>query len=235
MSFEWPTVRPRALGSQVTAHFERLIASGELKAGDKLPPERQIAEALDVSRTTVRDGLYELALKGVIDRRPGRGAVIQEPSSNSTNMLGIFDESARQLLEVVDLREAFEPAVAGRAAERATPADLARLTEILAASHPDLSPEESASLDREFHLQIAVASQNSLLVSLANVTADWLQDVRTESHQTRTGRAESCAGHREILDAISKRDADRAHLAMAEHVLGIGRLVKDRRSGTGKP
>ncbi|RIJ76451.1 FadR family transcriptional regulator [Nakamurella silvestris] len=150
-------------------------------------------------------------------------------------MLGIFDESARQLLEVVDLREAFEPAVAGRAAERATPADLARLTEILAASHPDLSPEESASLDREFHLQIAVASQNSLLVSLANVTADWLQDVRTESHQTRTGRAESCAGHREILDAISKRDADRAHLAMAEHVLGIGRLVKDRRSGTGKP
>ena len=211
-------LKTQSLGSQVTAFFEARMTAGALQPGDRLPSERGIAELLDVSRVSARQGLYELELRGLIERRHGRAATVIGPSVAKQNLLGVFSQEEREIAEVIDLRQSFEPSVAMRAAERATPANLDVLTKILEKSSAELSVEESVRLDREFHRQIAIASQNSLLETLIVTTADWMQNVREKSHKTYAGRDESIRGHRRILDAITSRDPVAAEQAMRDHI-----------------
>jgi GntR family transcriptional repressor for pyruvate dehydrogenase complex len=217
----------RRVGADVAAFIERLISSSELSPGDRLPTEREIAASLQVSRSSVRDAMSELALKGVVDRKPGRGTIIVEPTGASRQLRDMFDHERREVFQVVDLRRVIEPAIAERAAERATPGDLVHMEEVLrlAEAGGALSPAESLRLDQEFHLAVARGAQNDLLATLLVSTAEQLHKVRAKSHATKAGRNASLKGHRLILAAIQQRDAAAARDAMSSHLLDIGELV----------
>ena len=230
MTIDWSglNVRNRHVSAEVTGHLERLIVSGELPPGAKVPPEREVAERLGVSRSSVREAMHELTLKGLIERKPGRGTIVVGPGEGAARLLGMLSEAGRRLLEVTDLRQVVEPSVAGRAASRATPADLARLEDVLSRSMPaaELSSEQSLRLDEEFHLLVARAAQNGLLSALAEQIAEWMHDVRLTSHTSAKGRLASLAGHREIYAAIRASDPEAAEAAMTRHIADISSVIE---------
>lgn len=213
------------VGDEVSAYLERQIALGELAPGQKIPPEREIAETLGVSRNSVRDAMQELAHKGLVERRRGRGTVVLDSGAGASRLYGAMEETERTVAQAIDLRQAIEPAIAERAAIRATPASLLQLERVLGASHPGLSSSESVRRDYEFHLLIAQAAQNPLLAMLITTTEEWLGDVRRSSHSTRAGRSAAVAGHRRIYQAVAVNDPDAARMAMIEHLNEVSRFM----------
>lgn len=233
-TIDWSGVNTRgvSVSTEVAAYLERLVHAGELAPGDRLPPEREIAQRLGVSRASVRDAMHELALKGLAERRPGRGTVVLDKGDHVSPLLGALSQPRRRLVEVADLRQVCEPSVAERAAERATRGDLLRLDDTLRRSSPDLGVTAAVKLDEEFHSQVAQATQNPLLVALVDVMHDWLRDFRRSSHSTRKGRSASIDGHRRIYQAVTAGDQEEAYAAMRDHIADIARLVDDNEKGT---
>ncbi|WP_084144883.1 FadR/GntR family transcriptional regulator [Amycolatopsis jejuensis] len=230
MAIEWSGagLRPSSMSTEVAAYLEQLIVTGEIQVGEKVPPEREIAAKLGVSRSTVRQAMHELTLKGLTDRKPGRGTVVLGPGASVGSLLGALNQAEREPMQVTDLRQVVEPSVASRAALRATPADLRQLERACDEVREGISAAESVRLDEKFHLLVARATQNPLLVSMVEVMQDWLGELRRESHATASGRRSSHAGHRRILEAIRAGDPEAAEAAMHEHISGIGDLVAGR-------
>jgi GntR family transcriptional regulator, transcriptional repressor for pyruvate dehydrogenase complex len=228
VTIDWSDAGLKAsmVSTEVAGYLEQLILSGQVKPGDKLPPERDIADKLGVSRTSVRHAMVELTLKGLTDRKPGRGTTVLEPSPRVGELLGTMRQAERHMRHIVDLRQVIEPSIAERAAEGATENDLRRMALLLERSTPDLDPAESARLDEQFHEAVARATQNPLLTALVGLRREWLGVVREESHGTREGRSASIHGHRQILAAIEAKDSHGAMTAMSEHIKDIGLLVR---------
>ena len=228
-SFDWTSLNPRAvrLSESVAGRLEAMIVSGELAPGRKLPSERDLAALLGVSRGLVREAIHELALKGLVHRRQGRGTEVRGPfrSDFSGALIGYLTQTARDVTELLDFREALEPPIAARAAERATSVDVQRLHRISAALDAEGDPERAADLDAEFHHAIAVATRNNVLVKLVERSMELLNQTRRRNLQTPERRRMSRDAHRAILAAIEARDGDAAERAMTDHIRGVAALV----------
>lgn len=228
-ALDWPALAPRAvrLSESVAARIEELIHSGQIPPGGKLPSERQLAESLGVSRGLVREAILELALKGLVSRRQGRGTEVRGPhrSEFTGAIVGYLAEREREVLELLDFREALEPPIAARAAERATSADVQRLREIANALDAESDPERAADLDAGFHHGIALATRNHVLVNLVETSMEVLNQTRRHHLQTSERRQRSREGHRAIFAAIEAGDAEAAERAMIEHIRDVAALV----------
>ncbi|AZG44554.1 FadR/GntR family transcriptional regulator [Gordonia insulae] len=218
--------RGHTLSATASAYLEGMVLN-DLVPGDKLPPERVLAENLEVSRTTIREALRDLEQRRLVTRTPGRGTVVLPRSAKATQLLETMGDDAEES-HVAELRMLVEPQVAGLAADRATSSDLLQLEEILASTHAGLNPAESLAQDVAFHMQIARAARNPLLVSLCQLSSGWVQTVRARSHATRDGRRTSFIGHQEILRAVRNHDHDAATAAMTAHLDDVARLVERR-------
>lgn len=217
--------RGRTMSGEVGAYLERLIST-ELRPGDRLPPERALAERLDVSRTTVREAMRELEQRRLVERSPGRGTTVLAPPE-AARELGSLDAGGAEHADVAELRLLVEPQIAGLAALRATDTDLVLLEQTLAASHAGLTPAESLALDVRFHLELAAAARNPLLVSLCELTSTWVHDVRARSHTTRAGRRSSVEWHRRLYEAVAAGDAEEARRVMVAHLEVVSTLVAE--------
>ncbi|WP_199742334.1 FadR/GntR family transcriptional regulator [Streptomyces triticirhizae] len=213
--------RSRSVGAEVAAHLERLITSGELRAGDRLPAERDLAASLNVSRASLREAMFELESKKLIERHQGRGSVVAEQPEGVSQLYEGLSELDVEIANATELRDLVEPRIAQLAAVRAADSNLLSLEEVLARSHEELSPEESLALDVEFHTLLAHAAQNPLLVTLCTMTTDWTRRTRELSHRTLEGRRISVSGHRAIFDAVVARRAVPAGAAMERHLREI--------------
>ncbi len=221
-----PPIGRRApnLSTSVAAHLERLITTGELPPGSKLPPERELAVSMAVSRSSLREAMQELENKRLVERNPGRGTIVTEPSARVKTLFRLTDTQVEQD-NAAEVRLLIEPAIAALAAERATEANLVQLQSILGMSDPSLSPERSVELDVSFHLQLAHAAQNPLLTALLTMVTDWTLDLRRTSHSSKKSRRESIGGHQEIFDAIADGDPKRAKAAMESHLDQVRILI----------
>jgi GntR family transcriptional regulator, transcriptional repressor for pyruvate dehydrogenase complex len=226
---DWASLNPRAvrLSESVAARLEAMIVSGELAPGRKLPPERELARLLGVSRGLVREAIHELALKGLVHRRQGRGTEVRGPyrSEFTGAIVGYLTQSQRDVMELLDFREALEPPIAARAAERATSVDVRRLSRISAALEAESDPAKAADLDAQFHHAIALATRNHVLVMLVETSLEVLNQTRRENLQTPARLRTSRDAHRAILAAIEAGDADAAGRAMTDHIRGVAALV----------
>lgn len=217
--------RGRSVSGEVGAYLERLIDT-ELSPGDRLPPERELAAQLSVSRTSVREAMRELEQRRRVERTPGRGTTVLPKSQTSSDLEREFDVDIAELADVSELRLVIEPQIAGLAATRANDADLVLLEQTLAASHAGLTPQESLEMDIRFHTELAAAAGNPLLLTLCQLTNGWVHDVRARSHATRAGRRSSVEWHRTIFEAVSAHDAAAATQAMTDHLQTVERLLK---------
>jgi len=207
---------------QVVAQVRAMIARGELKPGDRLPAERELAKQLGISRPSLRAGLRALIGKGVLRSRHGAGTFVADGppalDSESLSLLAVlhgftFDHmfEARLVLEV---------SVAGLAAERATGDELATLAEELASMYATVDePQQYLIHDIRFHRAIAAASGNPILATLVEMVSAAMYDRRRETIERAHDFKESVTMHQRVYRAIRARRPDEARLAMRDHIV----------------
>ncbi|WAL68857.1 FadR/GntR family transcriptional regulator [Amycolatopsis cynarae] len=217
----------RTVSSEISAHLEKLIAVGELRPGDRLPAERELATVLGVSRASLREAMHELEAKHLIERRPGRGTSVLPAPEHVTRLYERISDAEHQLRDIAELRATVEPKLAELAAGRATAANLVELENVLRQPVAELAPEESLRLDLEFHLLLAAAAQNPLMSALNTLTSSWTSATRVLSHTTRHAREVSFRGHRAILAAVARGEAAGARDAMTRHLAEVAALTRD--------
>jgi GntR family transcriptional repressor for pyruvate dehydrogenase complex len=215
---EWAELAPTSLSlpAELATDIERLILAGELPPGAKLPPERELATTLGISRASIRDALRDLEMRGLLERTPDR------PSSwVGRALLRELDPRTRDLLEVMEVRSIIEPPMTARAALRATAREIARLQQLVESMSPELDAEEYAPLDLAFHQAIARCTHNQLLARVLEAVNPMTAVSRSDRLQSPERRVASIAGHRRILEALRAHDPEAASAAAAEHVTAV--------------
>ena len=226
---DFEVIRRNKVYEEVAQQIERLILK-KLRPGDKLPSERELAELLKVSRSSIRDAIRGLELMGMVEPRQGAGTIVREISSDAlvnpfSNALKRRRESVSELL---DFRKMLEPPLAARAATNVSAEEIAEMEEILVRQEIKLAKAESAvAEDSEFHYSVALASGNSVVLKVLDILMDLLRDTRERSLQVEGRPQKSIAGHRRILAAIKRHDAEGAKAAMRRHIEDVEEIVLD--------
>lgn len=221
------SIRRNKVYEEVARQLERMILK-KLHPGDKLPSERELAETLGVSRSSIRDAIRSLELVGLVEPRQGSGTVVREISADTVMnpLTNVLRHKVELVTELIDFRKMLEPPLAGRAATHATEEELAEMEEILRRQESKFRAGQLAiEEDSEFHYAIAMASGNSVVLKVLDVLMDLLRDTRERSLQTEGRPHKSLAGHRKILAAIKKRDAEAARAAMRRHIEDVEEIV----------
>jgi GntR family transcriptional regulator, transcriptional repressor for pyruvate dehydrogenase complex len=212
-----PLQRPR-LYEQVVDQIQAWIAQNGLEVGDRLPPERELASRLGVSRATVSQALVAMEVVGMVSVRHGDGVVLVEPAG-SAKVVNALRRHAQQLPEIIEAREALETKLAALAAGRRTESDLAAMDEALAFMERDIaSGGRGVEGDERFHAAVTAAGHSPLLARLMAEISDLIRETRISSLSQPERPVNSLRGHRKIADAIRAGDAEAAALAMQEHV-----------------
>lgn len=220
--------RPKLYTSVVEQILAR-IRSGALRPGSALPAERTLARQLHVSRNSLREALRVLEHAGVLDIRTGSGTYVTSDGGSNANLMRAQAAAAGEHspLDLIVARLAIEPVCAEHAALSHHPSDLAGI-EAIVADHTRRAQDEQdvADLGVAFHLAVAAASHNAAVLALERMILDWTRQ-ETSSKPKSEDRSGGCAApeflehHRQVLEAIKRRDARRAHQLMAMHMSAI--------------
>jgi GntR family transcriptional regulator, transcriptional repressor for pyruvate dehydrogenase complex len=230
---------------EVVGQLHQLIDAGKLKAGDRLPSERELAETFRVSRSSLREAIKTLENEGLVITRPGSGTFITAVNVEAIipSLASLLSRGKDALLDLFEMRCLVEPGIAALAAERATPADILRLKAICTKQEQQIKRETSAvDSDAAFHLTIGRATHNAALQRLVASIVEILKPIRETSLQTPGRAHKSLASHREILVAIERHDPELARRAMQQHIQAVEQNVlaptahtRPRRPPVGEP
>jgi GntR family transcriptional regulator, transcriptional repressor for pyruvate dehydrogenase complex len=227
---DFEVVRRNKVYEEVAKQIERLILK-KLKPGDKLPSERELAELLQVSRSSIRDAIRGLELMGLVEPRQGAGTIVREVSAELlVNPFANALKHRRELVgELLDFRKMIEPPLAARAATHATAEEIAEMEEILQRQEKTQNQGDAAiAEDAEFHYSVALASGNSVVLKVIDTLMDLLRDTRERSLQVEGRSQKSLAGHRRILAAIKRHDGEAAKNAMRRHIEDVEEIVLNK-------
>ncbi|MCG0277137.1 MAG: FadR family transcriptional regulator [Thermanaeromonas sp.] len=226
-------IRTRKIYEEIVNQIKELIGEGNLKPGDRLPSERELAERLHVSRASVREALSALAAMGVITIRPGEGTFVQAVRNGAIveplAMALLMDRQAT--LDLLEAREILETETAALAARRACPEEMEKLEEIIKEMEVELEEGRlGEETDVRFHLTIAEAAHNSVLSRLMYTVSDTIRQAlrssRQRLYQTPENAEKLYLQHKAIYEAIISRDARGARRAMADHLKFVARELK---------
>lgn len=214
-----------AVTDDAIGKIKQMIQQGELRPGDRLPPEQELSERLGLSRSSMREAVKALEAMRILDVRRGDGTYVTslQPSLLLEAMSFVLDfHESHAVLEVFEVRRIVEPASAALAARRATPEHIDAMRQHLTKVGPETPSDELVSHDVEFHRMIASATGNDYLVSL-------LETISSQTARARVWRALTQDGavprtlheHERILDALAEGDAELARAAMVVHIAGV--------------
>jgi GntR family transcriptional regulator, transcriptional repressor for pyruvate dehydrogenase complex len=213
------------LSDHVAEQLLATIQERGLRAGDQLPTERALSEQFGVSRTVVREAVRSLAGKGIIEPRAGRGLRVATvtPSSVWQSMsLAVGPEDSLDFRKVHEVRAMLEVEIAGRAAERASKAEIAAMRETC--DHMALvleETEEVSIVDVAFHRAVAQGAHNEFFDLILEALADPLLEIRRVTFNLHHRSQRALDQHLEVLAAIEAGDVAEARLAMAAHLAEV--------------
>jgi len=213
----------RSLAHDAAEHLRKLIASGALSPGDKLPSERALASRLGVSRPTLREAVRGLVIMGLLETRHGAGTfVVHRTPPEGGGLTVTIDLADAPVEELFEIRLLLEPSVTERAAARISDAELDELREMLRRMETEIGePSAFALIDAQFHRVIHVAARNATMLSLLDGIHDLALRGRSISTTRSDVRRRTLHEHRAILDALETRDPVLAREAMAAHLMHI--------------
>jgi GntR family transcriptional repressor for pyruvate dehydrogenase complex len=232
----YKAIQSSRLYEQIVKQIEASIEKGAMKPGDKLPAERELAVQFGVSRTAVREAMKALREKGLVEAFPGRGTFITSETSNSIRLTFdrmIRDDQREGTMHLVEVREILEPEIAAMAATRATEEDreeLRRAVSIMDKAKSDADQYIEADLD--FHLALAEAAANPIILSLIDSIVGLLREQRMSIFKVKGGPERGQYHHKLVLEAIENRDPVAARAAMLAH---LGQVRQDFSSAATKP
>jgi GntR family transcriptional repressor for pyruvate dehydrogenase complex len=211
------------LYEQVASALRKQIVAGELKVGQRLPTEREIAERYCVSRNVVREAIRALTNDGLVIVRQGSGTYVADGTSkalgDSLELAISLGDVADKFLRLIEIRQLIEPGVAALAAEHATPADIEALRREVDIMHSALTDVDTfIAADQRFHVAIAKASGNYLVPLMLNPIVDVLDEQRKKLFFIEDSPTAAQDFHRLILSKIEKHDARGAFAAMRAHL-----------------
>jgi GntR family transcriptional regulator, transcriptional repressor for pyruvate dehydrogenase complex len=218
----YKVIRTSRLYEQIVQQIEESVLNGSLKPGDQLPAERDLAQRLGVSRTAVREAVKTLREKGLVEAYSGRGTSITDGTSQAARqsfdlMVKIGQQEGSPHL--VELRSILEPGIAALAAARVNDDDLAAMCEAVAVmDRSQKDPEAYIEADLDFHLALAEAAANPLILSLIDSIVGLLRAERIRIFKVEGGPQRSQFHHKRILEAVERRDAETARSAMRAHL-----------------
>jgi GntR family transcriptional repressor for pyruvate dehydrogenase complex len=218
----YKVVQTSRLYQQIVQQIEESIDKGELKEGDQLPAERELAQQFGVSRTAVREAVKTLREKGLVEAYAGRGTFITNGSTSSIRHT--LDRMIRNgplegKAHLAEVREILEPEIAALAAKRAD-------HETISAMQESISVMDAARLDAEafiegdldFHLALAEAAGNPFILSLIDSIVGLLREQRMRTYYVEGGPERGQYHHKRILEAVEHRDPQGARDAMRAHL-----------------
>ena len=228
-------VRTSRLYEQIVQQIEESIVKGELKAGDQLPAERELALRFGVSRTAVREAVKALREKGLVEAYSGRGTFITDGTTHAVRqsldlMVKIGQpEGSSHLAEV---RAILEPEIAALAASRIQESELATMRDAVAImDRSGQDPDSYIEADLDFHLALAEGAANPLILSLLDSIVGLLREQRLRIFRVPGGPDRGQIHHKRILDAVERHDAEEAREAMRAH---LSQVKDDSESPAGK-
>jgi GntR family transcriptional regulator, transcriptional repressor for pyruvate dehydrogenase complex len=215
-------VQTSRLYEQIVQQIEESIHKGALKPGDQLPAERELAQQFGVSRTAVREAVKTLHEKGLVEAYPGRGTFITNGTSNSVRQSldrMIRAGQAEGTAHLAEVREILEPEIAALAAARADEENIAAMREaLLVMDDAKKDPQAFIEADLDFHLALAEAASNPLILSLIDSIIGVLREQRMGIFSVDGGPERGQYHHKKILEAIEHRDALGARESMRAHL-----------------
>jgi GntR family transcriptional regulator, transcriptional repressor for pyruvate dehydrogenase complex len=224
---DFTPIKTKRLYEEVLEQFKRLITAGELKPGDKLLPERELAERLQVSRPSVREAIRTLEMMGVVEIRPGGGSFLRNTNTDDIiRPLAMFLAVGKNsMLEMFEVRRIFETAMASIAAERASEEDVSHIKQALNGMTDRFNAHDlhkGEQHDIEFHFGVAQATHNSLLIKLfRTITGEFSHAVAAARHRLyldEEGLQRVIEQHQNIYKAIESRDPEVAANTMLAHL-----------------
>jgi GntR family transcriptional repressor for pyruvate dehydrogenase complex len=225
-------VKPKKSSTLIAEQVLNLMQSGRLSPGDRLPPERQLAEQFEVNRQAVREALSALQLLGVVQTRPGSGTVIAARAPASTNLsseVRRLDEQDNPF-EIMEARGVVEVAVVRLAALRAAPSDLEEIRKAMADYEDQIRSRKPWDMgDLVIHLALARSSGNTCFVhfleSVFHSAGQWLWRLRSEGRNPEQS-LQFLEHHRQIYTAIKNHAANEAVRAMRKHLRATSNLLR---------
>jgi GntR family transcriptional repressor for pyruvate dehydrogenase complex len=222
-AFSEPTIKQR-LGQQVVSRILELVRTGNLRPGDRLPPERELIEIFRISRPSLREALRALSILGVIESRHGGGAFVTDLEAQT--LLAPLDFflslSKSNLNEAFESRRVIEVEIVRKAAIQADPKDLSDLEAMMAAHAAVINdPIGCRILDSRFHEKLSIIAGNAILQRIAYGLYNLGLDIRRRATAEPGIIAQSTEDHAQIVEAIYARDQTRAGEAMKTHLAHI--------------
>ena len=224
-------IKTRKIYEEIMDQLKEMIRGGELKPGQRLASEREMAESFNVSRSSVREALTSLAAMGILDIRPGGGTFVRQTTNADTFeplalLLAIESNPAAQMMEV---RRVIETECAALAALRANPAEIAKIESTLNDMRNADSVPAAVEFDLKFHFTIAEATHNSILLRIMNTVADLMHSTLKSDREKLYAEPEQgrqiIIQHEQILDAIKAKKPDQARHSMLLHINSIEKNI----------
>ena len=232
MDIDLKPVKPKRISDQVFDQIRELIYRGTLKPGEKLLTERQLAEKMNVSRTTIRDAVHRLVAAGLIEQKQGQGTFVKSLASGKDSPLGEAMKSQNASInDLLEVRMGLECNAASIAARRADESDISAIEQTLTEMKNEVdSGRLGTEADTSFHMAIAYATKNPLHVYIMRNFYDYLFEGIKESLVSLYEHPDNIKRiymqHKTILDHIRARDPFGAFNAMNEHIIFVLEFFK---------
>jgi GntR family transcriptional repressor for pyruvate dehydrogenase complex len=216
-------VKNRKVYEVVIEQIKNMVKTGELKKGDKLPPERDLVEQLKVSRTSIREAIRALEILGLIECKQGEGNFIRKSFQQSLleplSIMFMLQESTPK--EVIELRRILEIETASLAAKHIKEEKLTEIYNIVDTFKNSTDEKLNTELDQEFHFKIAEASENFLLV----IIDSFISNARLRIMENRDNREILIQQHEAVYRALCKRDSKSAAEEMKKHLEFVSKTI----------
>ncbi len=227
-------IQPQRISDQVFEQIRELIFRGKLKPGEKLMTERELAQAMNVSRTAIRDAVQRLSAMGLIVRKQGQGTFVKSYDPEPTNpLVKAMEEQNATLNHLLEVRMGLECNAASMAARRADESDINSMNQSMEEMRREIaSGRLGTQADTAFHMAIAYAAKNPLHILIMRNFYDYLTHNIRENLESLYQEAENTRiilnQHQNILTAIMARDGDSALEAMKTHIRFVMDFFKEK-------
>ncbi len=214
----------RRIYQDVVHYINTLIKKGRLGPGDKLPPERKLADDLNVSRNSVREAIRVLSENGILTSRQGAGTFIssRDRASLIATLADAMQEQQERLQDIFEFRRVIEPQIAALAARHISPEQLEQLKALIREQEQEIADGHAeGDHDARFHSLVAAASGNHVFKEVMDVLNKRFSDVRSQGLLSIKRSKESVAGHWRIFSALEMADDSAAMQAMHDHLISV--------------
>jgi len=219
-------IKKKKLADEVIDEIKRMIQSGELKEGDRLPNQNEFAAQLGVSRTSLREAFNTLCVLGVLEQHQGFGTIVKSRFSAlyADHLSAPFITDEKATIELLEARQFIEIGAARMAAKSATPKQIKKMGDLIddmAKANKKGDTQKLSEQDIEFHFLIARATQNRVIIHLLATIRGLMEKFMHEAFFVLHDQKRYLKSHRDIYNAIKKKDPLKASSLIKKHIADV--------------